>query len=104
MGSEHSQSPGPGAAGRPAGPTEGDRTRRLAESVDRARGSISRARAKLDGVMEDVRALPEGLKTNVCQIIEHAFDELLAAERELSDALRVCTTESGDEAPHPRAP
>jgi hypothetical protein len=90
MCSERSQRPDPGDPPQPpspAGPAESDEMRRLVESADRARGSIARARANLDGVMEDVRDLPDALKTNVCHIIEHAFDELLAAEQELSAAL-----------------
>jgi hypothetical protein len=107
MSSEHVSNRGTGDADRPpdsAGPVMSVRSRRLAESVERARGSIVRARAKLDDVMADVRAVPDGLKTNVCHIIEHAFDELLAAERELSDAMRLFAAESsgGADQPPPR--
>jgi hypothetical protein len=83
--------PQPPSRARPIG---GGEARRLAESADRARASIVRARANLDSVMEDVRALPDALKTNVCQIIEQSFNELLAAERELSEALRSCANEN----------
>ncbi|HEU4405706.1 MAG TPA: hypothetical protein VFS43_10480 [Polyangiaceae bacterium] len=107
MSSERSRHIDPGDTARPpspAGPAEGGEARRLAESADRARASIVRARAKLDGVMQDVRALPDALKTNVCHIIEHAFDELLAAERELTEALRACANESQAEADQARPP
>ncbi|HEU4536062.1 MAG TPA: hypothetical protein VFS00_18185 [Polyangiaceae bacterium] len=60
--------------------------RGLGEAVERAHASIKGARAKLDSVMADVRALPSAYKTNVCQIIEHAFDELRTAELELAEA------------------
>jgi hypothetical protein len=66
-----------------------EETRRLNEAVARAHTSIKGARAKLDSIMEDVRSLPVAYKTNVCQIIEHAFDELQAAEHELAEARRL---------------
>ena len=71
----------------------GDDARRIGDAVARAQGSIKQARANLDSVMLDVHALPESFKTNVCRIIEHAFDELVAAEHELDTAL----VEQGDE-------
>lgn len=101
MCSERSQHLDPGDTPQPpsrARPIEGGEARRLAESADRARASIVRARAKLDSVMADVRALPDALKTNVCHIIEQSFNELLAAERELSEALRPCADENAAEA------
>ncbi|HEU4412919.1 MAG TPA: hypothetical protein VFS43_47195 [Polyangiaceae bacterium] len=85
-----------------------DDTQRLTEAVERARASVMNARAKLDGVMSDVRALPLAYKTSVCQIIEHVFDELLVAERELAQALDArsdaATHEGAPEAPRPDRP
>ncbi len=74
--------------------------RRLTEAVERAHASIAGARGKLDSIMNDVRALPAAYKTNVCQIIERAFDELLAAERALAAAREISAAEgAGTEHP-----
>jgi hypothetical protein len=105
MSSERSQHLDPGDMPQPpsrARPVGSGEARRLAESVDRARAAIIRARANLDSVMADVRTLPDALKTNVCHIIEQSFNELLAAERELSEALRSCANENEAEADEAR--
>jgi hypothetical protein len=67
-------------------PSSNTETRQLRDRLGAAQAKLIHGRHEMATVMADVRSLAPAMKTTVMGVMEHAFEELQEAEREVAEA------------------